>query len=438
MHSRCHTVSLLIAASALSACQTAPVIRSEPVSATTPGLVYALPKAQVLVEASRKVITGEDVDKARKAAAQAADAVKEATAAQATAKAALSDAEAVLAAANAATRAELTQKRDVADAVARVRSAQVEAAKQAAKEAATRLADLEGKEGSYEMSASLKQLSAVPDPARRYAATLDAGGTRDDSIKLATVNGMLSNSSTESTGQVAAILVNIASAISGARMPSATWSLRSVNPPRAPEKTGTQACQAFATSIVFDPTDSDAKHAAIDRLREASQGSLALAVTLPAVDGPQAAPTIASTGLVYRAPTPVNIEVASQSSAACPIVGTPSSTTLNATVPDSRASYVLPVTASSFTKTKTAFEFKDGMPTSLHVDQPSQLAAITRIPIDIMKAILEVPGSLIKLRVDYDSQAVALTDAEVKQLKSQLDLLKAKAALKDAQAVDPD
>ena len=118
--------------------------------------------------------------------------------------------------------------------------------------------------------------------------------------------------------------------------------------------------------------------------------------------------------------------------------GTPSSTTLNATVPDSRASYVLPVTASSFTKTKTAFEFKDGMPTSLHVDQPSQLAAITRIPIDIMKAILEVPGSLIKLRVDHDSQAVALTDAEVKQLKSQLDLLKAKAALKDAQAVDPD
>lgn len=428
--------TLLLSAALLVGCQTPVVMSAKPGSPGAGGLVYALPKAQVLLEASRTVITAEEVDKARKAAAQAGEVVTAAAGAEAAAKGALKEAETVLAAGAATVKAELTQKRDVADAVARVRTAQLEAARLMLKEARKRQADLEGHEGSYEMSAALKLLPVVPDVAHRYAARLSGDGTRDDSLKLATVNGLLSSAGTESTGQVAAILVNIASAIAGAKAPSAGWKLNTYG---APFKLGEPAppCKPFATSLVFDPTDTAGRDAAIEQLKTVSQGSLALSVAVPAAPLHLADEQQAREGLVYRAPVPVNITVASQPSPACPGEGTPSSTVLNATVPDSRSSYVMPVTAGAFTKTRTAFEFKDGMPTAFNVDRPSQLAAITRIPVDILKAIVEVPASLIKLRVDYDSQAAALTDAEVKQLKAQLDLINARNALKDAQPAEP-
>ena len=73
------------------------------------------------------------------------------------------------------------------------------------------------------------------------------------------------------------------------------------------------------------------------------------------------------------------------------------------------------------------------MPVSFTADKPSQLAAVARLPVEILKAIVEVPASILKLRVDYDSQAVALTETQTKRLKAQVDLLKAQQALQDAQ-----
>ena len=47
--------------------------------------------------------------------------------------------------------------------------------------------------------------------------------------------------------------------------------------------------------------------------------------------------------------------------------------------------------------------------------------------------MVEVPASIVKLRVDYDSQAVALTQNQTKLLNAQVDLLKAQDALRDAE-----
>ena len=128
----------------------------------------------------------------------------------------------------------------------------------------------------------------------------------------------------------------------------------------------------------------------------------------------------------------VQIEVAPISTAACHSREV-AYISISTVVPDSQTLFTLPVLAGAFTKSKLDFVFKDGTPVSMSSDQPSQLAALARLPVDILKAMLEVPTSLIKLRIDYDNQGASLTDAQTKQLKAQLDLLKAQQALKAAQ-----
>lgn len=411
----------------LTACQT-PVLQSQSPSATSSGLVYALPKAQVQIDAARSVITGDEIAAAEKSASAAADAVSAAKKAVAEAKAALKDAEALLAAASASVKDELAKKRDVADALARVREAQLEAAKVAAKDADKRLADLRAKEGQFEQSVSLKSLSPVPDPNARFVAVLTPSLARDDNIKLVTANGLLNNSNAESTGQMGSILVNLVSAVSGAK----SFKAFAFSTKAAPEP-----CKPFKFSAVFDPTDAAELAAVQTRLATVSQKALTLhADPAPKAPDPnrKTADGIPADGVFYRVPVPVQLRIEDQQSSSCTLGDSPSYASLSATVPDSSSRFVLPMMAGQFTKGKLGYEFKDGMPTSFSSEQQSQLAAIARIPVDILKAIVEVPASIVKLRVDYESQNAALIDAQTKQMKAELDLLKAQQALKDAQA----
>ncbi len=53
------------------------------------------------------------------------------------------------------------------------------------------------------------------------------------------------------------------------------------------------------------------------------------------------------------------------------------------------------------------------------------------LPVEILEALVSIPASIIKLRVDYESQSATLTETQVKALKAQVDLLNAQKALED-------
>ncbi len=412
-----------------------PVIQSKPALADATGLFYALPKGQVLLEASRQRVTEDKVAKAQQTAAAAAAAQAAAAKALGEAKALQKDAQAVAAAAGQSVKAELERQRDVADAVVRARTVQLEQASAAAAAAQQEAVRLAAAKGGMKHAASLKTLAPAPDPTERYIAQLSGHAWRDDNIKLVTENGLLSGSTSEATGQAGAVLVNLFSAIA-AGAPGAVPSVGLMSLPKLLATPPAQECKEFVFSRVFDPTDAAEVDAAAAALAQASGMSWQLTVT-PAPQRPAGASSTeapkprSADGLVYRAPVPVSVHVEARSAGGC-TVDEPTAATLHTAVPDSRMRLVMPFDAGAFTKTKHAMVFKNGMPVEMSIDQPSQAAAVARLPVEILKAMVEVPASILKLRVDHDNQGAALIEAQSKQVQAQIDLLKAQQALQDA------
>lgn len=433
--------------SILAGCAYTPVLQSAPAAIGQSGLVYALPKAQFQLDAVRKVVSKSDVDEATKTSESAVAAQAAADKAVVDAKNALavaqSNVDAVSATDPAATKEKLASDLAIATVVHRARTAEAELAKIRVTEASKRLEQVKANLGKIEQSVVLKPLSPVPDHRHRYAIQHKSSMARDDIIKMTMGSGMLNSSVSESTGQAGALMINLVSSIVGVRTQpkSLTASVDAL----------ADSCRAFTFTRTFDPTDTAEVEAMAIALGVESQDSLQLvyegqevnvAAPVPPVVAPPLpapvpkveAPQATLQGLAYRAPRLASIEVKAKDSANCKSVTKPTYASLAATVPDSTTLYVLPVEAGSFTKSKAEYAFKDGMPISFNVDRPSQAVAIARLPVDIMKAIVEVPASILKLRVDYDSNANALTEAELKSLKVQLDLLKAQQALDEARS----
>lgn len=433
-------------ASAISGCSYSPVLHSHTAKLGQSGLVYALPKAQFQLDVVRKVVSTQDVEVAKKGNDAAA-------AALGVAEKALSDAKGALALAQAnvdamtpadpgATREKLESEKALATVLVRARNAEYEVAKLQASEAGKRLAQATANLGKMEQSVALKALNPVPDHRYRYAIVHDPSMVRDDVVKLTTAGGLLNSSVSESTGQAGALLVNLVSSIAAVKGPKTARSSLFEAP--------AAGCEPFSLSRTFDPTDMAELAILAQTLDKQSQGALQLVhegrtVGLVDVASTPAASDLAKKypggklpGIAYRAPRLTTVEVRAKKSLVCALQAHPSYASLSSTVPDSDTAFLLPVEAGSFTKSKTDYAFKDGMPVTYSTDRPSQAVAVARLPVEIMKAIVEVPASILKLRVDYDSNANALTDAEVKSLKAQLDLLKAQRELDNAKSADLD
>ena len=67
-------------------------------------------------------------------------------------------------------------------------------------------------------------------------------------------------------------------------------------------------------------------------------------------------------------------------------------------------------------------------------DEPSEVATVASIPVDVAKAIVSVPAEILQLRVNYDNQAAALINARASELQAQLALVEAQRALEAARA----
>lgn len=423
------------------------------------GLAYALPKAQAEVVAERKHVRAADVD-AAKAAASAAQTLLAAVAKrlaeaseQARALAKLHEA------AQEPAKAELLKQLTLAQASVAVLTVDSAAAKQAAEDAARRARLLEDKLDEPLITVSIRFLPSVPDPDAQLVASWEKSIARDDDVKLGVVNGMLSSVDLTSTDQTAAILVSLAQGV------AAFASGMALRPAAADKSLDARSargasCPDFRESMRFDPTDAVAVCRAHQAIERASRGALevragygswggpacsAAAAALPAL--PRAAEP--GSGLYYRAPRQVTLAVGpaagfdpSAAEAGCAaaaaggVAGSDPVTAATAVVPDARRLFRLPVEAGTFAKATHKLTFKDGMPQEMYFASPSQLAAAASLPLNIAKAILEVPGSLIKLRVDYDTKAAESVKQQAELLRQQLELLKAQRAL-DAAVTGP-
>lgn len=410
------------------------------------GLVYSLPKAQLQLVALRKQINGDDVANAIKTAADTAAAFEAATLREAEAKSRVKDASDIEAAADsskAEAKAELSKQAVIAQAWLAVASNRRKAARGSA-DAAVKDRDMTvGNLGKWVQSAALKFLPSIPDAAARFVAVAPDHGARDTAVKIGVANGLLGSSSATSTDQAATVLLNLVSASAAKGGKSATLSTQ-VHPNATLPSGKSPECTPFHLTTTFDPTDVVEVQRAAYELQAKSGRALDLLVDGVGCEIANGACKAATwnparnpvdlkrslDGYAYRAARSVNARVESKVTAGgCSASSGAVSEPASGVVPDSTTAFVLPAVAGAFVKTKVEVAFKDGMPLDFSLDAPSQLAAISGLPLAILKAMIEVPASIIKLRVDYESQSLALSDARLKLLKSQLDLQKAQEAI---------
>jgi hypothetical protein len=304
----------------------------------------------------------------------------------------------------------------------------------------------------WQETATLTVIPAVPDPTARYVANLAHEPTRDDTLKISVVNGLLSSSNTVSTDQTPNLIVSLAdAAITAGSFPG----VKGVAAP-APVATIDDVRTALDCSYdiveVFDPT-SDEQKAVVDADLSAvnSHITLEVASSLPGDSG--AAPPDQTDGLVYRIATPVVIRASAQLQsdsifARCPLAALPTAQSALAVVPDSRTSYVINNKAGAFTTTNQSFGFSNGMLTDYSIQRPSEIAAVANIPVRIAQDLIQIPTQLLQLRLNYDTQATAVVNAQTAYQQallsrtsalatSQATIVNAQTALRQAQLNQP-
>lgn len=446
----------LLAAFTLAGCAS-PVLESRVITDFTqpvPGLVYALPKAQVEVQAERKVVKAADVAKAEAEAGAAVAAQAAAKARAEEAKASVKGLEAVLAKAEEAAKSELAKQLAIAKAVAAVAAAGVAQADAEVKKAKDNAEQLSRNAGQLLETASVKFLTPVPDPKYRFVVNRTGGAIRDDELKLTVSGGLLNSSDVSAANQAAAVLQSlvqfgVARSVGRSgpfRGPNLGFKLQQSKDDAAPATT-VDGCREYKFITRFDPTRADESAKAAKELEDQSQGALKLTVT-----GLEQLPSCASAsaclqagdgkapGLLYRALSGVELGVrpAAGQQGCVPAPATPFDAAIaSAVVPDSQTLLLLPHEAGAFVKTVQKHSFKDGVPTELSINSPSQLAAIARIPIDILKAVFEIPTQFIQLRINQDTASNNLLLQQIAALDNQVKLLEAQKKLEERLASEP-
>jgi Caspase domain len=239
------------------------------------GLVYSLPKGQVLVNASRTQISAADVVQAQAKLDQATAAVEKD---KASVSAATGDAT-KLAAAQAALQTD-----------------------QATLSAAVNVLTVaKNNVGKYQESASFTLLPIVPDPTAQYVVDLNHEPTRDDTVSLAVINGLLSSTSLTSVDQTPNIIVTLADTIITALQVAAGDPFVAASPGARPPK---PSCNTYSIAEIFDPLSTSELKRVTDSLRTHSASitinNLSLTGVQPPIPIQQSEPSQDVSGIVYR------------------------------------------------------------------------------------------------------------------------------------------
>lgn len=410
---------------------------------TTAGLVYSLPKGSLQLAAERKQVAAEDIKKAKGAADEAKAKAEVSAKAWEAAKSELDKLKGQLKVAPETAKKPLEEAVALAQAVASYAGIVKDSEAGIAKAAKQKYDAIAGNLNQWIETASITVLPSGPDPSARYVADLAHNYTRDDNIKLSVTNGLLTSSTATATDQLPNILLSIAQIIG---ITSATVPPRMLPRfPAPPVQPDVSECKPYKVSLVFDPSDPVETAAQLSKLASKTPGFIVhvgsvSSNALPAPPAEPSKPTVphcpggTCSGLYYRVPTTIDTHLESQQLSNCEINSAPVAYSAPVVVPDSRYTYLMPTRAGAFTTSKLTFAFKDGMPVDYSIEQPSEIASIASIPVQIAKALISVPAEMLQLRVNHDTQANALINARTAELQAQLDQLKAKQALDQAQA----
>ncbi len=89
----------------------------------------------------------------------------------------------------------------------------------------------------------------------------------------------------------------------------------------------------------------------------------------------------------------------------------------------------IPVTRAPFVKKEVTLEFKDGMLTKTRIKNPSEVFGFIGIPIDVAKAIVSVPASMLKFEIVQSQNNNALLTEQKRALTLQKEIIDAQRQL---------
>jgi hypothetical protein len=444
----------------LSAC-TALIESARPGDKNNTGLVYSLPKGYIKVDASRSVVTSSDAEKAQNTVQNAETALSDDQKALADAKAKLESSSGELGYASGSAQDELSKLKLISQAQVSYLTSKIDSDKNALKKSINDASSASNNVGKLAETISITALQVSADPRERYIANQNHWWTRDDNLNLKVSGGLLSSIATVSTDQTPQILVKlaqIAAIVAGVgSSPTSSLPRSTFMGPMIPRNL--HNCDPYQFSWVFDPTNNEEIQNALLKL-SSKTNSFILDIDgthctinencgFPAtgerdyekddlfnIKNMKNASVKYIDGLAYRTQKSVTVTVAAPNLYADAVPATCSANTsvsdiqsFVAVFPDSSQTFILPSVAGPFTTSTSNFVFENGMPSQYTLDRPSEINAALSIPLDIAKAIISAPTELVKLKLDYSSQANALTKAETDAINAQADMLKAQNSL---------
>jgi hypothetical protein len=409
------------------------------------GLTYSLPKAQVRISVVRAKETEDDLEKAIEALKKLKEKIEKAekdtakfkeTLAKDEALAKLLEGPAKGAQAIKIDRSKarvLLAKKDLDTALAEIPKLT---------EVAQKSKDAQGK---FVEKITITDLGVFADRNQTFLANLNHLPTRDDSMQLGVVDGLLTSTgkatADDKSADILLSLANIVGSRSNSNPNSAlTKNIKSFlfaqSNTTDVEPDGSK-CTAINQSFVFDPSDlSDVR----STLRKFANLKFSFSLQVQAIDSedPKLNEKIESgassnqavvDGLIYRPTTAVRILVKPKNRGeatkdSCFITDKIESEVVVLNVPDTGRLAYLPMDSGALNSNSTSYTFEKGSPKEFSTSRASEIAALLKIPVNIAKALISVPTDFIKLRVDYSSD-------EIKLLKNQLDKLQAAQDLKD-------
>lgn len=257
-----------------------------------------------------------------------------------------------------------------------------------------------------EYTAKVESLPAQADVNHRYVAHLSHNGTRDDDMTLeVNGDGLLTSAKLTAADKTGDILVQLAGAAS-AESQSGLVDYSS--------KLEGDACLAPKV-LVFDPAaDYSGQATGMLKAVERINGQLSeYGISLSHDAIPQRPQQIAPRwgAIYYRAPMPVLVSVRQDGRLV-------SSSVVN--VPQLGPTAYLPMKANGFVTTTDEITFADGSVTKWASKRPSEVLAVVKVPVEIMKAVISVPTEIFQLKVNHDTQASTLRQNEINLLKEKI------------------
>lgn len=270
--------------------------------------------------------------------------------------------------------------------------------------------------GGCVYSTKIELLPAQADPTARFVADLPHNYFRDDTVRLnVSPTGLLTSANVvavDQTGQVLVELAGLAGALEGAGGGPKALAERAAGTPAVP-------CEGVPSFVrIFDPMQSGQVNAVNRDLRNSSFPFSLQATSAGQSGSDNARPNSASeeisaSGLYYRSPVPVLVELrylppgaSSQASGDEP-AGTPVDAVVMM-LPQAGPTSYLPMRANAFVKTTSDVQFVEGSVAAWSSERPSEVLSVARLPAQAIEAFAGALSRILTLRVETSTSREAL------------------------------